>query len=1096
MFWRICRAYEEHNNGLFIKSIYVIIKLRRRLKVEYKTMKLGTNKNECMHNIHVNNELGKIHRYHLASKVATEKVVLDVACGKGYGSSILAKTAYRVIGVSHPIEAIRHAREIHKQDNLEFMLGSCYEIPLPDASVDLVVCFDAIEYYDQHEKIMDEIKRVLNPGGVLLISSPDKYNYSMESVYNNELHVKELYKHEFSKLVQSYFCNVVYYGQRIVYGSGVFSEECLLEVTNYYSENGVVQEAKGLVRPDYWIAVASNSNLPVISSGLLEQSIADTELFAFWKAEIDSRDENICELKTVVDDTSSKIEELDRILQDNDRQILYRDRQITYRDQQILERDKVITLKDDRISKLEEQIVDIQHQFDSIQMSNMWRLTLPLRKLIILLRRFVDIFHTKTKSIDSDNNVEDSTKTGSVSLQLSNINLPIADGVWEWSEYYETKNNIKKIKNQRKMDFIPEHLELIDISKETLDAVIRQIKLPTIADNPHVSIILPVFNNLKLTLECLLSICMHTDSSISYEVIVADDASEDNTYSIIEKIPNIRLITSDNNIGFLRNCNRALEYVNGKYILFLNNDVQVTEGWLDALLITFESQSNVGAVGPRFVYPSGHLQEAGASFRADTTADMVGLNEDPSLPSYNYIRRVDYVSGACLLMLTSLVKKLGGFSEDYLPCYCEDSDLCLRVQDAGYHVYYNPSAIIIHHLSKTTDTIDASFKLRSISKNTVTFKNKWYEKLDSFIIPKVIAFYLPQFYPFPENNKWWGSGFTEWSNVTKAKPNFIGHYQPRLPADLGFYDLRITEVMEQQADLAEKYGIYGFCYYYYWFNGKRLLDYPVEQMLATGKPKIPFCLCWANENWTRRWDGQENEILMGQAHSEEDDNLVISDLIRFFEDQRYIRIDGHPLIIVYRVTLFPDFAETANRWRKLCRDKGIGEIYIAMVESFDLVNANRHPNEFGCDAAVEFPPQGQAEIKQASGEIINSEFTGNVADYRDLATKCATRDGPAYTRFRGVCPGWDNTARRQNSSFCFEHSNPGVFQAWLEESIEQTRRMNYRDEKLVFINAWNEWAEGAYLEPDRRFGHAYLEAVKNALEASRLLRKNKYGLED
>jgi len=156
---------------------------------------------------------------------------------------------------------------------------------------------------------------------------------------------------------------------------------------------------------------------------------------------------------------------------------------------------------------------------------------------------------------------------------------------------------------------------------------------------------------------------------------------------------------------------------------------------------------------------------------------------------------------------------------------------------------------------------------------------------------------------------------------------------------LGYYDLRLTEVMEQQAALARRYGIEGFCFYYYWFDGKRLLDRPIEQMLETGKPDFPFCLCWANENWTRRWDGQEHEILMAQSHSDEDDTAVILDLIRYFRDQRYIRVDGRPLILVYRITLFPDFAATAARWRAVCREQGIGEIYIAMVESFELVHA-------------------------------------------------------------------------------------------------------------------------------------------------------------
>ena len=277
-------------------------------------------------------------------------------------------------------------------------------------------------------------------------------------------------------------------------------------------------------------------------------------------------------------------------------------------------------------------------------------------------------------------------------------------------------------------------------------------------------------------------------------------------------------------------------------------------------------------------------------------------------------------------------------------------------------------------------------------------------------------------------------------------------------------------------------------------RGKRLLEGPLEQMLASNSPDFPFCLCWANENWSRRWDGNDREILIAQEHSPDDDLAVIGDLTRYFKDARYIQIDGRPLILIYRVQLFPDFSSTAARWRTYCREHGIGEIYIAMVESFDLVHSRTHPSTYGCDAAVEFPPQELAEPKPPSGEIINPRFSGSVADYKDLAVTFATRDLPNYTRFMGVAPGWDNTARMQDRSFCFEHATPGAFQAWLEEAIDQTRAQHHGDERIIFINAWNEWAEGAYLEPDRCFGHAFLEAVRNAKHASLLLRKDKYGL--
>ena len=219
---------------------------------------------------------------------------------------------------------------------------------------------------------------------------------------------------------------------------------------------------------------------------------------------------------------------------------------------------------------------------------------------------------------------------------------------------------------------------------------------------------------------------------------------------------------------------------------------------------------------------------------------------------------------------------------------------------------------------------------------------------------RLLAFYLPQFHPVPENDEWWGKGFTEWTNVAKGQPLFPGHYQPHLPADLGFYDLRVPEVRQAQADLAREYGIYGFCYYHYWFNGKRLLERPLDEMLATGEPAFPFCLCWANENWTKVWDGADQHILIAQEYSPEDDRRHIQWLVRVFRHQNYIRIDGKPLFLIYRISKLPDPMQTTSIWREEARKAGIGEIYLATVES--LREDRVDPTHNGCDAAVEFQP--------------------------------------------------------------------------------------------------------------------------------------------
>src|ERR1019366_6300153 len=219
---------------------------------------------------------------------------------------------------------------------------------------------------------------------------------------------------------------------------------------------------------------------------------------------------------------------------------------------------------------------------------------------------------------------------------------------------------------------------------------------------------------------------------------------------------------------------------------------------------------------------------------------------------------------------------------------------------------------------------------------------------------RAIAFYLPQFHPIPENDAWWGNGFTEWTNVTMARPLFKGHYQPHLPADLGFYDLRLPEAREAQAALAREYGIHGFCYYHYWFNGQRLLERPFNEVLASGKPDFPFCLCWANENWTRRWDGEEQEILQAQNYGDEDDLNHIRWLAAAFRDPRYIRVQNRPLFLVYRLSLLPNPARTVELWRDEARRIGVGELFLCNVESF--CNEHGMVAKAGLDAAVEFAP--------------------------------------------------------------------------------------------------------------------------------------------
>lgn len=352
-------------------------------------------------------------------------------------------------------------------------------------------------------------------------------------------------------------------------------------------------------------------------------------------------------------------------------------------------------------------------------------------------------------------------------------------------------------------------------------------------------------------------------------------------------------------------------------------------------------------------------------------------------------------------------------------------------------------------------------------------------------LAQVIAFHLPQFHAIPENDEWWGPGFTEWTNVRRAVPQYEGHTQPLIPADLGYVDLLNPETFSRQAELGSKYGVSGFCIYSYWFAGRRVLEKPLQ--LITDHPDIDmkFCLCWANENWTRTWDGSEREILLQQDHSREGDVGFIRDHAELLADPRYISIGGRPLLLVYRATLMDDPAATADRMRQEAVRLGLPEPFMVMVQSF----GSWDPRPYGFDAAVEFPPHAAGNslnlVEPADPEYPDvlrpGTWSGTFMSYPRLIEWAMSKRIPDFEWFRTVIPAWDNTPRRMERASMFLGASPELFGEWTERALQHTYLFSPPGRRLLFVNAWNEWCEGAYLEPDVDLGHARLEALKAAL---------------
>ncbi len=355
--------------------------------------------------------------------------------------------------------------------------------------------------------------------------------------------------------------------------------------------------------------------------------------------------------------------------------------------------------------------------------------------------------------------------------------------------------------------------------------------------------------------------------------------------------------------------------------------------------------------------------------------------------------------------------------------------------------------------------------------------------------PKLIAFYLPQYYPDPHNTKWWGRGSTEWTNVSKSMPQYLGHYQPRFPGELGFYDLRVMDNIYRQIELAKFYGVYGFCFYFYWFDGERLLDLPLNEFVNDETIDFPFSICWVNESWTRQWSGASEVPLLIQNPSEESYRAFIKACADLFTHSNYIKINGRPILTIYRPMRIPNAGKVIQYWRNYVKERTGLELYlIASLGTPEEANKSQKYIDEGFDACSEFAPGSYLDSLEnvtQNKEFVCEVFQGKIYDYKEFVESKRYLRHSNKKIFSAVMPMWDNTPRKKNKGIILDGSTPDLYKQWLIDIIKETKENNIIDDRMIFINAWNEWAEGAYLEPDLKWKYEYLEATADAIRCSR-----------
>jgi len=1085
-----------------------------------------------------------LHRYLHAASYVGGKVVLDVSCGEGYGTYILSQQAKSAIGVDISSQTIKAAKKKYPFENIDFLVSDAASTSIENDSMDMVVSFETIEHLQKHDTFLAEIKRVLKKEGVAFISSPNKYIFSAINGMSNEFHISEITHDEFGMLMKRWFTNVLILNQQVfgashLWGGSQHDSPIYFE-KNEYSE---ILQYNEIENPLYSYAVVSDSDLPAIPNSFyldtlnkhngihyynMDGSIYANVILELYQQQSKRDEEHKIALKNVEEKLAQSQQANTELTRDYRRLESEKNMALaeietklskSRHDYKILieNRDRMIAQKDAELSDLSRQHQTVVYKIES-------KLNDSHSKLQALISNHQNIISEKDDELIRLRQKHERAQT--------NLEKELEKSRNKYEGFLKTHDSMILAQKDALNRLEQMHIRELNKKEAQLRKLINDYKTQLVDQENLVAQKDKEIAKLNQSYTATLNhSCLQLERSRQKHKLLLQNALSDRTMSSTTRI--IGRLNPRHWLSIIRG--RALlaasDLFDSDYYLIENSDVKqagvdpikhyLTFGWRELRdpsldFSTFQYLLDHADVLAARINPLVHYLRFGhkerrtiSDVKSAATRNMPHRKPNQVLDANKTSTAADQLPNTNVITANPIEEELNVvrnsifFNEQYYRKTHEDLanvdiDMVKHYCEHGWREARNPSVLFntAYYLEMNPDIRTAGINPlfhyiksgKSEGRSPSPINDYDYEENCRFgeikTDIKPIAFYLPQFHAIPENNAWWGDGFTEWTNTRKAKPLIAGQNQPREPhEDIGYYDLTDWRVLKKQTEIAGAHGIYGFCFYHYWFAGKRLLEKPVDLFLEHQEIDFPFCLCWANENWTRRWDGFDQEILIAQHHSERDDIAFIDDLKRYLADDRYIKIDGKPIIMVYRPAILPNAKKTTDRWRERLRQKGIGEVYL--ICTYGAFADTTKPNYYGFDAGYEFAPNihmpHQTYLQSVSGE----EFSGNLCSYRqfvnDILYNREIESNNGFDLYYSVMLEWDNTPRRGKESTIFTYYNPLIYREWLDKTIEITRQKHTTDKRFIFINAWNEWAEGAHLEPDKRFGYRSLNETSRAL---------------